>query len=277
MESLSKKEVQSFFDKRASVDLVTLTSLAKESFIHYTYLEKRRDIVFLIPRNAQLLLDVGCGGGVFEELLFQCGFGGSYKIGIDISKERLKLAHSKRIQNACFICGDAENLPFRSSLFDCMFLIEVVEHTSRKKEVFKELERILKKDGRIIVTTPNKECVPLKIHNMIQHPFFLARLVGNKLPAAVNEYISENELSKMLRETGFQVKGLFSYFRTIGLNVGKVFGVIPPLPPFLFFRFYNFLRKIEKERNFPYNVGRFLSWTIFVTGIKKHTCGVKRE
>lgn len=250
--------MRSFFDRQKPICLADLRS-AKEDFIHYTYLELTKDVMDLIPKHAQLILDVGCGGGIFEELLSQFRFTG-YKIGVDISKERIKLAHSKHIRNSSFIYGDAENLPFKDGLFDCILLIEVIEHISRKERVLKELRRVLREGGQITMTTPNKECISLRIHNKMQQQVIsIARLVGRGFPPEhVNEYMSEKQLSELVRQIGFQVKGSINYIKPVALNLlGKVFGIFPPLPPFLYFRFYKSLRRIEKEYNFPYNLKDF--------------------
>ncbi|MDW8044791.1 MAG: class I SAM-dependent methyltransferase [Nitrososphaerota archaeon] len=57
-------------------------------------------------------------------------------------------------KNKNFVRGDAHNLPFRNDSFDCIFLIEVLEHLERPFEAIKEVGRVTKKGGTLILSAP---------------------------------------------------------------------------------------------------------------------------
>ena len=57
------------------------------------------------------VLDVGCGTGPVIELLSK-KYPEKHFVGLDITPAMIEVAQSKRLPNAEFIVGDAENLPF---------------------------------------------------------------------------------------------------------------------------------------------------------------------
>ncbi len=100
------------------------------------------------------VLDLGCGNGRLIELLKDRKI--DYT-GIDNSKELIGLAKEKHL-NQKFLVGDALNLPFKDNSFDLIYSIAVLHHIPSKKlriKFLKEAQRVLKKDGRIVLTVWN--------------------------------------------------------------------------------------------------------------------------
>lgn len=96
-------------------------------------------------------LDVGCGDGLFGTLVRD-----RYRqvCGIDGSKRALKDAVSRGIQ-ACLVDLDAGWLPFGDYVFDCISCLDVIEHVFDPEKLIEEISRILKRNGILILTTPN--------------------------------------------------------------------------------------------------------------------------
>ena len=91
------------------------------------------------------LLDIGCDGNraiIYDHLP-------SYTIGLDICFEDLK---KKSVR--C-VCGDAQVLPFKDKSFERMLMLETLEHLKDADKGLSEIKRVLKKDGEIIISTPN--------------------------------------------------------------------------------------------------------------------------
>ena len=97
------------------------------------------------------VLDLGSGEGGTSLLFSQH----STTISYDLSLTRLK-----RQQNSGssypLINGNAETLPFADSTFDLIILQDVIEHTIEKNKIVDELKRVLKENGIIYLSTPNK-------------------------------------------------------------------------------------------------------------------------
>ena len=90
------------------------------------------------------LLDFGCGEKPYEGF-----FSVNKYIGLDL-KESGHSHHNSKID----IYYDGVNIPFQDEYFDSVFSSEVLEHVFNVNEILKELNRVLKKDGLILITVP---------------------------------------------------------------------------------------------------------------------------
>ncbi|MFA5089685.1 MAG: class I SAM-dependent methyltransferase [Candidatus Omnitrophota bacterium] len=96
------------------------------------------------------LLDVGCGDGEFLKNLKQRFT--ARACGVDISETALKIAQSSNYDSG-FISGEITDLPFKDNTFDFITIVEVAEHIIDTYSLFKELFRVLRPHGRLLVTT----------------------------------------------------------------------------------------------------------------------------
>ena len=263
---LLRDKVRLYFDRGAAS-----RNEFKDPFTSFTYQEKRKDIIKLLPNNAKDILDVGCGTGTFEGILLLYKNKSDMNItGIDGSPKCIEVAKSKQIPNAVFLCGDAESLPFRDNSFDCCLLIEVIEHISDKEGTVKELKRVLRTDGTLIITTPNKEDVVLRLHNLLMT---LTMKITRQRIIHKDEYLSTKELLALVGGAGLNVTKLMTrYLIPLSLAVpvvGGTWGIIPPLTPSLNLKLLNFLLKLEEKHKLPSLIRRYLCWTIFLCAVKE--------
>jgi len=93
------------------------------------------------------ILDVGCGTGGNLEMLEK--FGAAE--GVDVSAAALEFCKSKGLK---VHKGLAENLPFEDESFDLVTALDVVEHLDDDIVGLKEMNRVLKKDGRTLIFVP---------------------------------------------------------------------------------------------------------------------------
>lgn len=118
--------------------------------------------------NSKTVLDVGCGKGRFSRITAEKG---AIVTGVDISKKLLGTARRK-IKNVNFVRDSATNLSFSNESFDYVFSVEVLEHVPHTQTTIKEMVRVLKKNGKIIIIDKNK----LSIHDK----FFLPNVLIKK-------------------------------------------------------------------------------------------------
>lgn len=104
----------------------------------------------LINENSNIL-DIGCAKGGFLEFLYSKGVKNLY--GIDFSEDFI--SYSKNSRKYETKLGLANNIPFESNRFDMVYLDQVLEHTIKPDDVFKEVKRVLKKDGYFCIGVPN--------------------------------------------------------------------------------------------------------------------------
>jgi ubiquinone/menaquinone biosynthesis C-methylase UbiE len=95
------------------------------------------------------LLDVGCGTGNVLALLPAA----KRLCGIDLSDKMIDVAH-KRMPEAELCAGDAERLPWDESTFDVVNCTDSFHHYPDPLKVLCGMRRVLKPDGRLIITDP---------------------------------------------------------------------------------------------------------------------------
>ena len=111
-----------------------------------------------VRKNASIL-DAGCGEGALLNELQKRGYRNLH--GVDIEKEKYAINDVK------FKKADLnERIPFSDGSFDLIFSIENLEHLDSPYNAIKEFHRVLKKDGVLIVSTPN-------LNNWYQKLYFL--------------------------------------------------------------------------------------------------------
>jgi len=94
------------------------------------------------------ILDAGCGTGLMLNYLVKYG----KVIGIDNSKEALGFCQQRGLKNVKY--GDLEGLKFSNLTFDVVTILDVLEHVKDDKKALKEIFRILRSGGTILMTIP---------------------------------------------------------------------------------------------------------------------------
>lgn len=113
------------------------------------------------PKKGERIIDLGCGTGYYLFLLSNLGIKLNLT-GFDYDEKAIKEAHDllyeKKIK---FISGDLHKIPFKDNSFDKAVMSEVLEHVDNDKKVLREVYRILKPNGILVISVPS-----------INYPFF---------------------------------------------------------------------------------------------------------
>lgn len=111
----------------------------------------RNKILLKLFSKGEKVLDLGCGDGVVAEALQE-----KLKIeviGMDISRAALEKAKKRGIK---VVLGSSENkLPFQDQTFDAVFWGDNVEHLFSPIRTAREIRRVLKSNGRLVISCPN--------------------------------------------------------------------------------------------------------------------------
>ena len=110
--------------------------------------EKSRtaDLVRLLPRGRGSVLDIGARDGFFSRLLTEHF---ESVTALDLEMPRFNFP---RVIN---VAGDATNLPFPDSSFDCVFCAEVLEHIPALEDACREIARVARHE--IVIGVPYKQ------------------------------------------------------------------------------------------------------------------------
>ena len=109
-----------------------------------------------VPEKGSKVLDIGCGPGFLAIDLGRKGYVG---IGMDISEKMLSIANKQvsesDIKGWNFLLGDAERTNLEDASFDCAIASGVIEYMAEDVKMLKEMNRILKPDGHLILNISN--------------------------------------------------------------------------------------------------------------------------
>lgn len=101
------------------------------------------------------ILDAGCGDGRFCKELFDLNKETEIT-GVDYSDKAISFS-KLLLPEVNFVSADLKKIPFEDEVYDFIFLIETLEHIHPQNidMVLGELSRVLKKDGKLIITAPS--------------------------------------------------------------------------------------------------------------------------
>lgn len=94
------------------------------------------------------ILDVGCGTGGNLKML--AAFGKAE--GVDISQDAVDFCHERGLDSVKL--GAAEQLPYEDNAFDIITALDVIEHLDDDVGGLREIKRVLKPDGRVLLFVP---------------------------------------------------------------------------------------------------------------------------
>lgn len=157
-----------------------------------------------VPLGARHL-DIACGDG---QILHAFDRLGCKSVGIELSERRL--ARCKNRDCTVVRADMTADLPFKNAAFNVITLISTIEHALYPDLLLKETDRVLSKDGLIVIQIPNPY-FPIDLHNFL--PFYgyfppsiqrmyLRRFAGKKYEIKYyTAHISKRDLARLL--TGY--------------------------------------------------------------------------
>ena len=144
------------------------------------------------------ILDAGCGDGV--NLKYLCDIQHASFYGLEYNPIRIARA-KEYVPTAHIVLGDLLNIPFKNDCVDIILLNHVLEHIHEDLEVLKELNRILKPDGILIIGVPNEGCfIALLRNNIVQREI-------KRTTDHVQQY-TETTIRKKLIKAGWRIKSM---------------------------------------------------------------------
>jgi len=101
------------------------------------------------------VLDVASGEGYGSHILAQYA---QSVIGVDIDKTSVEHANKKyQYNNLQYIQSSCVNMPIDDASIDVVVSFETLEHLAEQKEMLAEIDRVLKPDGLLVISTPDKK------------------------------------------------------------------------------------------------------------------------
>jgi 2-polyprenyl-3-methyl-5-hydroxy-6-metoxy-1,4-benzoquinol methylase len=148
-------------------------------------------IMYLSRQEGGTLLDVGCGSGLFLQRMKLLGW--------QVQGVEPDPAAARQAREACGLevfTGTLQQRQLPDDFFDVVVLSHVIEHLHDPAALLREVYRILKRGGRLVLTTPNAESLGSR--------FFGPDWRGLEIPRHL-QIFNLKTLSAMVTGTGFEV------------------------------------------------------------------------
>ena len=169
-----------------------------------------------LKRGNKNVIDLGCGEGLLLRIL-ENNYKDVKTFGLDVEPNIEKL---KGVLKAELKVADLCQSSFPKDFFDIIFILDVLEHFKDLERPVKEIKKILKEDGLLIVSMPT-ENVFYKINR-----FIIKKTFSEKTgPCSSSHYHNAGQIEVFLSRKGFRA-------------IKKIYLPLPP--PFSLFHIVSF-------------------------------------
>ena len=197
-----------YYKNKAEFDISApkfMTSIDKDDERYKIILQNAKETCLL--GGDTRILDIGCGKGRYLKNLIE-DLPDSQCYGVDISKNVIA---EKTNQNIVWEEGSLTHIPFRDNNFAMAYTCEALEHAVDIKSAIREMARVVRPDGRIVIVDKNITALgTLEICEWEQW------FDENELAAIMSEFCSEVNIVHDVNYEGYFKEGLFSVW------IGKV-------------------------------------------------------
>jgi SAM-dependent methyltransferase len=217
---LTPADIREMFDRDAGLYYALKYGRGADAPQQYAFALRQRLVVEMLfadvgrPRH---VLDVGCGPGVMIEPVLAHG---GRLTGVDLSPAMVARAEARAqalgaSERCRFSIASAERLPFSDGAFDAVTAMGVVEYVADDGRALREMARVVRPGGAVIVTVPNLlspwRLAPVLLKGLLPPP--LKRIGRRMLDRARGETESkiQNPKSKTLQLDRFPRRLYFSW------------------------------------------------------------------
>ncbi len=143
--------------------------------------------------SGKRVIDIGCGTGYGTAELAREA---ARAVGVDVNAEAVAYAaaHYGSGPNTNYLAASASALPFADASFDLATVFEVIEHLSDWRTLLAEARRVLRPDGVLLISTPNKRYYAQTRSEIGPNPFHVHEFEPSEFRAALAEFFPNVEL-----------------------------------------------------------------------------------
>ena len=159
------------------------------------------------------ILDYGCGKGKILSLISKMN-PSAVLYGADISEEAIRVAGKTVPKAKILVIDDEQHVSLPAHSCDFIVSLDVIEHVYDTERMFEEFNRLLTKDGTLLLSTP--------YHGLIKN--LIIALIGFETvftPTTAHiRFYTRNTLTSIVKRFGFEPKIFGRYGRFYPVNNG---------------------------------------------------------
>lgn len=161
----------------------------------------RSEMLKYIPNEANKILEVGCGEGVFCNALKKSG---REIWGIEL--DRNSASKAEKVIDKVLV-GSIDDLisSLPEKYFDCIIFNDVFEHLYMPWETLSKLKNILSKNGVIVSSIPNFRYVNNLLINILWNKDFKYCPEGGIMDDTHIRFFTSRSIIRMYEEQGFEI------------------------------------------------------------------------
>jgi GT2 family glycosyltransferase/SAM-dependent methyltransferase len=142
------------------------------------------------------VLDIASGEGYGSALLASVA---NSVVGVDVAAEAIQhAAENYAADNLSFLCGDTRRIPLSAGSVEVVVSFETIEHLGEQEEFIREIKRVLRPGGLLILSTPDREFFASSPPN----PFHVKELSRADFQAFLGEHFKNSSFLVQSSLTG---------------------------------------------------------------------------
>lgn len=264
VELKDKLQTRDLFNKKASQ---WAASYFGSNFRAHNFQARKEKVLSLLGVDgAGRYLDAGCGTGDFLQALSGCNrqiyaFDGAHRMVREAQRQY------EGENNIHVFTADVEHIPVRDNFFNGIICVGVLEYMLEDNTTLKELYRVLKDNGTLVITVPNKLSPFILLDQLIMYGLkSLARLLDwmgiyklimkrrrGRDGYSFHKCYIPSKLNRLIRDHKLQINGeswcsfgsmVVGNYIPFSVRISRFLGSINPGP--LKFLALNYIVKINK-------------------------------
>lgn len=171
--------------------------------------------------KGKVVLDIASGEGYGVNLMSKKA---SFVYGVDIDKSSVSQAKLKyKEENIEFLEGSTSAIPLEDNSIDIVVSFETIEHHDEHDEMMLEIKRVLKPNGLLIFSTPDK--LHYSDNRNLINEFHVKELYKEEFCDLALKYFNKMQLLSQIFNNGSSIVQEDKYQKDLNFYYGNYFGI----------------------------------------------------
>ena len=162
------------------------------------------------------VLDIACGTGYGIGLLQTKA---ASVTGVDLDVDAAREAVKECAENAAVLLGNGIGLPFADESFDVVTSFETLEHLHDREAFLAELERVLRPQGTLLLSTPNAN-YSQPVDGVPANPFHVHEYAPGELQSELSVHFSIEQFLGQALDGSIRVSPFYEAQRRMPKDLG---------------------------------------------------------